>query len=222
MDNLLDRFTKLNIYDTNKIIYIQKNIRGYLIRKYILIPSSEYQTKLWRMNQKWYISGKFNECEKYQKKIIEKITKKECYKTNKRFNIITYELHDIKFPMKYEDGYEWTEDLDYRILENNNTYYINLKFISDKGGSQTRSLREVYYLIKYQLENLLKFNNNNTFYINILDGDTSYNSMEYFNYLRDKEEYKNIKENVFIGDMNLYQKYWIKNHYPKNIQQFDK
>lgn len=54
------------------ITIIQKYIRGYLIRKYTLIPQSYYQTKNWRKNRKWYINGKFNECENYQVELIEK------------------------------------------------------------------------------------------------------------------------------------------------------
>ena len=51
-------------YDINQISIIQKNIRGYLVRKFILIPSSYYQTKEWRINRKWYKNGKSNECDK--------------------------------------------------------------------------------------------------------------------------------------------------------------
>lgn len=55
------------------IVIIQKYIRGYLVRKNILIPQSFYQTKNWRRNRIWYKNGKSNECEKYQISVIEKI-----------------------------------------------------------------------------------------------------------------------------------------------------
>ena len=47
------------VYENNikYIITIQKYIRGYLIRKHILIPSSYYQTKAWRKNKLWYKNG---------------------------------------------------------------------------------------------------------------------------------------------------------------------
>ena len=61
------------IIDINKIIIIQKYYRRYLVQKKLLIPSSYYQTKIWRKNRKWYNNGKSNECEKYQINNIEKI-----------------------------------------------------------------------------------------------------------------------------------------------------
>ena len=52
---------------------IQKVVRSFMIRKRILIPGSEIQTKNWRKNQNWYKGGKHNECELYQRNLIEKI-----------------------------------------------------------------------------------------------------------------------------------------------------
>jgi len=66
-----------------------------------------------------------------------------------------------------------------------------LKFICDNGGAQIRTLREVYHFIKYQLKYLIKFNTNNIYFINILDGDICYNNMNKFNFLIKK------KENIF-------------------------
>ena len=90
MDNLIKKFKNLNIDDN--IIKIQKIIRGYLIRKYILLPSSKYQTKLWRIKQSWYINGKKNECEIYQIKIINKIIKNKLDKTFDRINFKNYKI----------------------------------------------------------------------------------------------------------------------------------
>ncbi len=81
------------------IIIIQKYIRRFLI------PSSYYQTKKWRLNQ----TCKNNECEKYQINLINKIIKDKLIKTNDIINIESYEIIDNKHPMKYNDGYEWTE-----------------------------------------------------------------------------------------------------------------
>ena len=192
-----------------QIIIIQKYIRRYLIQKKILISSSYYQTKLWRKNRIWYINGKYNECEKYQINLIEKIIKIKLIKTNDRINIENYEIIDKRNPIVNKDGYEWSENFDGKLIKNNNIYYFNFKFVCDSGGSQTRTLREVYHFVKYQLEYLIKFNKNNIYFINILDGDTSYNNMNKFKYLIDKEKYKHIINYIFVGSLYDFQKLYI-------------
>jgi hypothetical protein len=197
------------IYESNTkyIITIQKYIRKYLAQKKILIPSSYYQTKDWRKNRKWYKSGKSNECEKYQINLIEKIITIKWIKTDDRINMETNEIINKKNPMISVDGYEWSENFDGKIIKNNNKYYFNLKFVCDNGGAQTRTLREVYHFIKYQLEYLIKFNKvNNTYFINILDGDTSYNNINKFKFLINKIKYEHIAKYVFIGSLCDFQK----------------
>ena len=193
-------------YDINKIIVIQRYYRGYLVRKNLLIPSSYYQTKDWRKNRKWYKNGKSNECEKYQIDLIEKLIKLKLNKTNDRINMETNEIISNSNPMKKKDGFEWTENFDGKINKNNTTFYFNLKFVCDSGGAQTRTNREVYHFIKYQLEYLLKFNTIDIYFINILDGDNCYNSMEKFKFLLDKEKYNKINKYVFIGNLYEFQK----------------
>ena len=183
----------------HKIIKIQKCFRFYSIRKNILIPSSYYQTKDWRIN------GKHNECEIYQRGLIEKIIKKKLDKTYDRINMDTCEIISNKCPMKNDDGFEWTEDFDGKII-NNNIFYFNLKFICDIGGSQTRTLCNVYNFIKYQIYYLLKFRKDKIYFINILDGDTCYNNMNKFKYLLNK--YPNINKYIFIGSLYDFQKYY--------------
>ena len=73
-------------------IKIQNMVRSFMVRKRILIPGSEIQTKNWRKNQNWYRGGKHNECELYQRSLIEKITQTKCNKSDKRINIITKNL----------------------------------------------------------------------------------------------------------------------------------
>lgn len=170
------------------------------------IDEAQYQTKEWRKNAIWYKNGKYNECEKYQINIIEKLLKLKLNKTYRRINTETSEIIENKNPVKNHDGYEWTENFDGIVEKNDKIYYFNLKFVCDKGGSQTRTLREVYYFIKYQLEHLIKFNTKNIYFINILDGDTSYNNMNKFNYLKNKEIYKKVKKYIFIGDLHAFQK----------------
>ena len=193
-----------------QITTIQKYIRGYLTRKYILIPSSFYQTKNWRKNRTWYKTGKSNECEKYQISLIEKICNLKLLETFDRINMSTIEIISNKNPMINNDGYEWSENLDGLVIKNNIKYYFNLKFVCDSGGSQTRTLREVYHFIKYQMEYLIKFNMNNIYFINILDGDTSYNNINKFNFLKNKEKYKNIINYIFIGGLHDFQRHCIK------------
>lgn len=196
----------------DKIIKIQKWYRGCISRKLILIPNSYYQTKIWRKNQKWYISGKSNECEKYQINLIEQIVKTQLNKTDDRINIETFKLTNNRYPMKKDDGYEWTENFDGKIIFNHNLYYFNLKFICDSGGAQTRSLREVYHFVRIQLEYLLSNKNykNKIFFINILDGDTSYKNMNKFIFLLNKPKYNSINEYVFIGSLFQFQSFYRK------------
>ena len=190
------------------IITIQKYARAFLQRKSILIPQSCFQTKEWRKARTWYKNGKANECEKYQIDLIEKITGAILNKTPDRINMETYEITSNKYPMKNSDGYEYSENFDGLLIKNTNKYYFNLKFVCDKGGAQTRTLREVYHFIKCQMEYLIKFNTNanKTYFINILDGDECYHNMDKFLYLLNKEIYTQIKKYVFIGSLYDFQK----------------
>ena len=124
---------------------------------------------------------------------------------------------DNKNPNKHDDGYEWSENFDGKIFIELDIYYFNLKFVCDNGGSQTRTLREVYHFIKNQiiyLQNNIN-NINNIYFINILDGDTSYNNINKFYFLINKykklcpHNNKNICicNNIFIGDMRKFQFY---------------
>jgi hypothetical protein len=174
----------------------------------IVIPSSQIQDKTWRKNQIWYINGKHNECEIYQRKLIEEITNQTCYKSNIRFNHVSKEMVEKSNPMKMVDGFDWTEDFDGKIHKNNTDYYFNMKFICDSGGSQTRSLREVYHLIETQLEHILLFDKKNTYFINILDGDICFSHMNKFEYLLCKPNYAMIRPYVYVGDMKGFQEWW--------------
>lgn len=176
----------------------------------ICIPSSSFQTKEWRKSQIWYQNGKHNECEIYQIILIEKIIKQKLLKTNERINIEKNKIINKKNPFKKENGFDYTENFDGKITYKDDIIYFNLKFIGDKGGSQTRTLKEVYFFIKCQLEYLLYNETDDIYFINILDGDTCFNSMDKFNYLLNKKEYKNIKKYIYIGDTYDFQNYWIK------------
>lgn len=173
----------------------------------IILYRSKYQTKIWRKNQYWYNNGKQNECEKYQLDLIYKITHNYIYKTHMRFNIEDLSFNNVKYPNKLKNGYNYTENIDGFQLINNKKLYYNLKFVCNTGGAQTRTLREVYYLIKCQLDFLL-INNYNIYFVNILDGDESYRNMDKFSYLLEKNKYKDVLNNIFIGDMSQFQ-HWF-------------
>ena len=187
----------------DQIIIIQKVVRGYLSRKKLLIPSSLYQTKNWRKIQKWYINGKKNECEKYQKKMTEKILKKNIEKTHERINYKTNEIHIKKYPLKDPDGFDWSENFDGYLKINEKIYYFNFKFVCDNGGAQTRTLRELYFFIKNQFLFLEKKNLENIYFINILDGSACYKHSNQFLYL--KNHYKSFENRFFIGDLYQFQ-----------------
>lgn len=154
---------------------------------------SEIQTKEWRKNQVWYKNGKSNECELYQRSLVETITGEVCHKTRVRINVRNGHLEEVAHPMKRPDGFDFTEDFD---GHQGNRYY-NFKVICDKGGAQTRSLREVYHFVEAQL----KLGEKTVIFVNILDGDCSYASMKHFRYLLDI--YDN-PSNVFVGDMTQF------------------
>ena len=161
--------------------------------KEIEIISSEYQTKIWREKQEWYKNGKHNECETYQINIINSITNIKCEKTKERIYKIDNKIYIKKNPYCEIDGFEWTEDFDGKIILNNKIYYFNLKFVCDFGGAQIRKLKEVYDFIKTQIDFINNNKINNIYFINILDGETSFKNIDKFHFLINKNEiYKNI------------------------------
>jgi hypothetical protein len=208
--DLSDLLSEINNID-NAAIKIQKIVRGFLIRNIISIQS-EYQTKNWRKNRKWYINGKHNECEIYQRNLFEKITKIKCQKTNIRFNNYDCKMKEIFNISKRNDFFEWSENFDGITKKNDKSFYVNFKFICDDGGAQIRALREVYHFIHSQINylNQNNLNNNEIYFINILDGDTCNKYQKNM-----KNLLKNInndkKDNIFIGDLYNFEKYWKKN-----------
>ena len=178
------------------------------------IIKSSLQTKNWRKSQSWYINGKKNECEIYQRKIIESIIKTPCVKTSDRIYMKTHTIVQLKNPLKQPDGFEYTEDFDGKVNINKNTIYFNLKFVCDSGGSQTRSLREVYHFIKGMILYLQKHNKSNIYFINILDGDFCNLHSDKYKYLEElfKDDIELIKKYLFIGDLHMFQTWWYQNY----------
>jgi hypothetical protein len=176
------------------------------------IPSSEIQTKEWRQQQPWYKGGKHNECELYQIPLIEEITQRKLVKTNFRLHAHDYLMKENSQPMKQEDGLEWSENFDAYLNYHNKDFYFNLKIICDNGGAQTRSIRETYHFMKYQMEHIKRYKSDfpkEKYFINILDGNACNRSMKKFYYLINKPEYKFQKSYIFVGDMKQFQDYWF-------------
>jgi hypothetical protein len=206
-NDFLNEFNNLRITmgESEASIVIQKYVRGYLVRKNILIPSSFYQTYNWRKNQKWYSGGKCNECEKYQINLVQKIININLQKSGFRFNLFTGEFKNHNYPIQNLDALEWSENMDGYFKYKNNKYYVNLKFICGSGGAQTRSLRELYHFINQQIIYLKQ--HSDIYFINILDGDICYKHIKYFDYLLSKNDM--IMGKIFIGDMSEFQLWWV-------------
>lgn len=189
----------------------QKPLPNGLRYKHIYIPSSEIQTKEWRQQQPWYKGGKHNECESYQIPLVEEITQRKLVKTNFRLHANDYSMKENNRPMKQSDGLEWSENFDAYLNYYNKDFYFNLKLICDNGGAQTRSIRETYHFMNYQMEHIKKYKSEfpkEKYFINILEGNACHRSMKKFQYLLNKPEYRFQKPYVFVGDMKQFQDYW--------------
>lgn len=182
----------------------------------MIIELSKNQTKIWRMNQEWYKNGKYNECELFQKLTLKYLGLKNIKKTNDRINLENLQIENIIHPYKLMNGYEYTENFDGK-LDNyfSKLLYFNLKFICDKGGSQTRALKNVYEYIKGQFY-ISKYYHN-VIFINILDGDGSLVAKDKFAYISDKFKY--LKNRIFIGDMFEFSIWFLKFKVIQNLNQ---
>lgn len=183
-----------------------------------VVPAIQ-QTKEWRKNTGWYSTGKSNECEKYQKGVLQTLlSPHNLTKTDDRIHMEMFRIVEQRCPMNCADGYEYTENFDglikreYQVLSPigklYDRFYFNLKFVCNDGGAQTRTLRETYHFIRVQLESLLLLSTEqqgHLYFINILDGDTCCKSNKYFDYLLQKEKYRDVVKNVFVGDLFTFQ-----------------
>lgn len=173
----------------------------------LCIVPAKNQTKHWRSQQKWYKGGKSNECELYQRNIVENITQYPCTKSHIRINTETLEMRTNINPLKDVDGFEWTENFD-GYQDTPFKMYYNLKMVCASGGAQTRTLREVNHFIKAQLDYLLTTQSSDIFFINILDGDESYKRKDHFSYLKKKTKYNSITKFVFVGDLQEFKDWY--------------
>jgi len=149
------------------------------------------------------VAGGSGSCspEKYQRRMIVEGTGVQCPKTNTRINLQTNQLVDIAHPNTKRDGFDYSEDFDGGQTFGEKKVFINLKCIVGKGGSQTRSLREVYHMMEGQLR-ICRQTDEQVYFANVLDGDESNYSMPKFDYLLN--EYTDVKSRVYVGDLKGY------------------
>jgi len=172
-----------------------------------IIPGKK-MTKEWR--KKTIAGGKdmggavATRAEKWQRMCLEKITGEECKKTNLRLNLETYKLKEVTRPSNESDEFEWTEDFDGEFFVGKTRYLVNFKMIVGTGGSQTRSMREVYHFIKCQESYLKSSRDKYTKFLNILDGDSVGAKM---NSMRNASP-KSASKKIFIGDTYEIKETW--------------
>ena len=142
----------------------------------------------------------------FQRKMIEEYSGYPCAKTNMRINLMTYTLTEISRPNTKEDGFNFSEDFDGCQNIQDKKIYVNMKCISGTGGNQTRSLREVYWFVRGQLEVIKNSSESNVYFANILDGDEAHNCMSKFQYIL--HQYADTKR-VYVGDLRSYFQ-WLK------------
>ena len=202
MEELINKVSNLEVNDT------EGNKNSFKSDDQYQIIDSKYQNKEWRKYENWYKTGKHNECELYQKNQIFNLIGIIPGKTHDRLNMDTNDIINCKNPNTKPNGFDITENFDGKIINGNNFIYFNYKMVCDSGGAQTRTLREVYHFIKCQIAYLVKIRQSGDhkkyYFINILDGDTSYQSMDKFTYLL--EQNKQVNENIenyyiFVGSM---------------------
>jgi len=182
------------------------------ISEFSSTPSKEH-TKAWRKSQSWYVSNcKSSRCEKLQRATIEHITKKNCPKSdNLRLNKRTLELQRNCNPLTSIDGYDLTEDFDGHQVHDDLEYLYNFKMVCDKGGSQTRTLRdETYDFVETQLKYIAKNPDTKYVFINILDGDESYKNKDKFTKHLFKY-YPDQKNKCLVLDTNEFKNWYEAN-----------
>lgn len=145
--------------------------------------------------------------EEWQRAYVERETGERCIKTNLRLNLMTNKMKNIAQPNVHDDGFNYSEDFDGFQYVYGKKILLNFKCVSDSGGSQTRSLREVYWFIHGQLKYALK--NPDFFFANILDGDCADAAMKHYRYLVGLPDFKSVKHMIYVGDSKGYPE-WIR------------
>ncbi len=146
--------------------------------------------------------------EMYQREQIILRTGVPCDKTHMRINWKMNQLVEKIHPMRYDDGFNYSENFDgVQILPNGlGTVYVNLKNVCGKGGSQMRTLRhQTYHFVDSQINVLKKAGEpcGGVFFANVLDGDEAAECMRFFDHLLLGES-DDIREKVYVGDLRGY------------------
>jgi hypothetical protein len=142
------------------------------------------------------------EPEEFQRQKMTEGTGIACPKTHTRIHLRNYTLKEIPYPNKNRDGFDYSEDFDGVQIVDGKKVYVNFKCIVGKGGSQTRSLREVYWFVEGQLHALKA--SENMYFANILDGDEAHASMSKFEYLLSLPEFADVHGKIYVGDLKGY------------------
>ena len=135
--------------------------------------------------------------------IITKETKVKCLKTNSSINLRHNFLSTVINPDNNNDGFDCSRSFDYIQINNNNTIYIN---IIDCKNSNKYLFKELYRCIEAQL-NIAK-KTKNIYFANIIDENEIIKYMLKFNYLLLLEDYRDIRHNIFIGNISDYLKWF--------------
>ena len=184
----------------------------------IRLTAGETQTKKWRQEQDWWFGGKVSECEKYQRRSLEKVIGQTVSKTNLRLHKRKHNMQDKRWPKNEKGGNSWTEDFDGMFVIEKTRYLVDFKSTVESGGAQTRTIREgLAPFITAQLDYLVKHpEDTNTRFVNLLDGEILYKeTREAYETNKaslwddfDLPEYKNVKTYVYVGDtLNFCHKY---------------
>lgn len=150
------------------------------------------------------VSGGSNtsKIEKFQRQKVIDGTGVPCSKTSIRINLRLNTLVDIRHPNIKDDGFDYSEDFDGVQIIGDRKIYINFKCVVGNGGSQTRTMREVYWFIQGQFNAVISLNN--VYFANILDGDEAHKCMSKFKHLTSLDTFQTHKNKIYIGDLKDY------------------
>lgn len=174
------------------------------------LVSSKYQTRQWRLSQKWYQCGRRNECEKFQRAMFERITGVACPTTPDRIRMSMRRIEPCRNVLALDDAFDWTENFDGKVRTRGGApVYVNFKFVCGDGGAQTRTLRELYHFIRAQADLIRSLpdvpDTPKPIFINILDGSTCH---RYFNKLRNAAN----APGIYVGDLYTFAQRWQKSN----------
>jgi hypothetical protein len=164
--------------------------------------------------------------EKFQREKIEKSTGINCenirgYRINQRFKYMEIKPQ----PFKEFYGFDYTEDFDGLQLFANKKVFVNFKNVCGSGGSQNRTMREVYHFIEAQCKTISNFNNGSVllyddensmtpmtdvYFANILDGDEIEKNFNKYQYLFVHYPIY-AQDRIFVGTSDEYEKWFINN-----------